>query len=422
MKAASGAAADRHWEYIPRLVDGQLQELLLHFPALFLVGPRAAGKTTTAARFAASTVKLDGPDGQVFLADPDAALRGLEEPVLIDEWQAVPDVLGAVKRAVDAEWRPGRFIITGSVRAHRQPSTWPGTGRLIRVTMYGLTERELEHRLSPASLVARVLDDGPNAVPERVQNAPDLVGYIERLVRGGFPQPIVQLDPAERLRWHDSYIEQLVSRDVQAIDVPRDPDRLRRFLAAYAACTAQVTDDATLIRAAAVNRRTVHAYEALMRDLFAVEPLPAWWSNRLKRLVRLPRRHVVEPALGLAALEMDDRSLFRDGRLLGPYIETFVVAQLRAEITARGERIRLHHLRQEGGRHEVDIVAEAGPSRIVGIEVKAGVATPDDARHLNWLREELGPRFRGGLVLHTGAHTYQLADRVVAAPIAAVWS
>ncbi len=106
--------------------------------AVLLVGPRATGKTTTARRLSASVVRLDRPaEAAAFLADPDAALARLTEPVLLNEWQAVPDVLGAVKRAVDDDPRPGRFLLTGSVLADLDAATWPGTGRLVRLAMYG---------------------------------------------------------------------------------------------------------------------------------------------------------------------------------------------------------------------------------------------------------------------------------------------
>ena len=104
--------------YHSRLIEPVLAELAAELSALMIVGPRAVGKTTTAERYAATTIRLDVPaEAAAFAADPDAALRGLEEPVLLDEWQAVPDVLGAVARSVNADPRPGRFVLTGSVRA-----------------------------------------------------------------------------------------------------------------------------------------------------------------------------------------------------------------------------------------------------------------------------------------------------------------
>jgi predicted AAA+ superfamily ATPase len=130
-------------EYVPRLVDGMLADLLAQLPAIMLVGPRAAGKTTTARRLARSVVRLDqAGQAAAFRADADVALAAFDEPVLLDEWQEVPEVLGAVKRAVDDDPRAGRFVLTGSVWADMSAATWPGTGRVVRIPLYGLTIRE----------------------------------------------------------------------------------------------------------------------------------------------------------------------------------------------------------------------------------------------------------------------------------------
>ena len=108
--------------YRKRLVDPLVAEYLAELPAVSIVGPRASGKTTTAARHCRTVVHLDRPaESAAVSADPDTALEGLPEPILLDEWQEVPQVLGAVKRACDAEPRPGRFLLTGSVRAPQAP-------------------------------------------------------------------------------------------------------------------------------------------------------------------------------------------------------------------------------------------------------------------------------------------------------------
>ncbi|MEO7230374.1 MAG: AAA family ATPase, partial [Candidatus Limnocylindrales bacterium] len=290
-------------DYRPRLVDDLLTDLLAEVPALFLTGPRATGKTTTAARFAKTVVRLDREaEAVAFRADPDAALRGLREPVLLDEWQVVPGVLGAVKRAVDGRPDAGRFLVTGSVRGDLDGEVWPGTGRLTRIPLFGMTVREQLHLGSFTPFLDRVAS-GADLVPALA--TPDLRGYVELLLRGGFPEPALRLGEVARRRWLESYVEHLLTRDAEQVDGGRDPVRLRRYLEAYALNTAGIVEDLTLFEAAGVNRKTAIAYERLLSNLLVVESIPAWTSNRLKRLVLSPKRFVVDPSLAGAVLGLD---------------------------------------------------------------------------------------------------------------------
>ncbi|OGO57183.1 MAG: ATP-binding protein [Chloroflexi bacterium RBG_16_72_14] len=408
-------------DYLTRLVDGQIDTLLAELPAIFITGPRATGKTTTAARRAATIVRLDREAEAVAVrADPDAALRGFREPILLDEWQVVPGVLGAVKRAVDADPRPGRFLITGSVRGDLGGELWPGTGRLTRVPMFGMTVREqagLGSRGVP--FLDRVVS-GANLLP--AVDTPDLRGYLELALRGGFPEPALRLGETARRAWLESYVEHLLTRDAEQVDGGRDPVRLRRYLEAYALNTAGIVDERTLFEAAGINRRTAQAYERLLTNLLVVEALPAWTSNRLKRLVLMPKRHLIDPALAGAVLGLDANLVLREGDLLGRLLDTFVVAQLRAELAVTAARPRLYHVRQQQGRLEVDLLAELAGGRLVAIEVKADAApSADAARHLATLRDRYPETFTAGVVLHTGPRTYRLGDRIVAAPISSLW-
>ncbi|MDN5858650.1 MAG: DUF4143 domain-containing protein, partial [Pseudonocardia sp.] len=419
LRAVSCGVADT---YLPRLADHVIADLLRDVPGVLIVGARATGKTTTAARQARSIVRLDrAAEAEAFRADPDAALARLPEPVLLDEWQAVPGVLGAVKRAVDQLGSPrGRFLVSGSVRDDLMASSWPITGRLVRVEMNGLTVREtLRGDLRARPFLTRAAEDSldPPADP------PDLVGYVELAVRGGFPEPVLDLAPRRRGAWMAGYLDRLFTRDVAEVDVPRDTARLARFFEAYAISSGGEATDRTLLEAAGIDRRTGVAYERLLTALLLVEALPAWHTNRLKRLVRAPKRFVRDPGLVAAALNVDVDDILRDGNLLGRMIETFVVGQLRAELALYDRPPRLHHLRTASGGREVDLVAEIGFQKIVAIEIKArSAATREHARHLAWLRDQLGDAFVAGVVLHTGPHVYRLGERITAAPIASIWS
>jgi predicted AAA+ superfamily ATPase len=225
-----------------------------------------------------------------------------------------------------------------------------------------------------------------------------------------------------RRYWLESYVDHLVTRDAAQVESGRDPARLRRYLEAYALNTAGVVEERTLLEAAGINRRTAQAYERLLGSLLVIESLPAWSSNRLKRLVLTPKRHLVDPGLVVGVLRLDVDHVLRDGDLLGRLLDSFVVAQLRAELPVAETRPRLYHLRQQQGRIEVDVVAELAGGGIVGIEVKATAAPgPPDARHLATLRDAESDRFVAGVVLHSGPRAFRLGDRIWAAPISSLW-
>ncbi len=411
--------------YRLRLVDLLLDELLEQVSAVMITGPRASGKTTMATRRAATIVQLNA-DAQAaaFAADPDAALRGLPEPVLLDEWQEVPGVFGAARRAVDDDPRPDRFYLTGSVRAEHDNEVWPGTGRFVRVAMYPMTVRERVGDATAKMFIDRLADGDPLTVPA---DPPDLRGYVDLCLESGLPTAALLLSGRPRRMWLASYLQDLLTHDVEELDEPttrpRDTDRLRRYFEAYALNSAGVTEHKTIFDAAGVTRVTATEYEDLLTRLLVVDQMPAWSSNRLKRLVRTPKRYVIDAALIAAALRLNAQAVISDGDVLGRMLDTFVVAQLRPEAVVAESEPRLYHLRTEAGRHEVDVVAELGGGRVLGVEIKAAAAPDDaDARHLRWLREELGDRMVAGVILHTGPRLYTLSEGIIAAPIATLWA
>jgi hypothetical protein len=410
------------FKYTARLVDESLRQLFDELPALLITGPRAAGKTTTAQRLAATVVHLDQrAEAEPFRDDPDAALRSLPEPVLLDEWQAVPEVLGAVKRAVDRGSGAGRFLVTGSVHGRLDAPTWPGTGRLVHLRMWALATREILGSPSRPPFLQTLAQADLTAF-HAPASAPDLLGYVELALSGGYPEPVLRLRGGGRERWLDSYLDELFTRDAEDLDGARDPELLRRYFEALAVNTAGTAAEKTIYDAATINRSTAIAYERLLTNMFVLDSLPAWSTNRLSRLVKAPKRYLTDTSLFASALHLDKLAVMRDGNLLGRLIETYVLAQIRPELELVGFRPRLFHLREKNGRHEVDLIAELSAGNVVAVEIKSTAApTRGDARHLEWLREQLGERFLAGAVLHTGPRPFRLSERVFALPICVLW-
>jgi uncharacterized protein len=315
----------------------------------------------------------------------------------------------------------GRFLLTGSVRADLDTQAWPGTGRIVRFHMDGLTAREIAGRVAGEPFLDRLARADLDALPP-AGDPPDLLGYVELAIRGGFPDAVLLHDEDSRRAWLESYLDQLLTRDVEAFHGRRDPRLLRRYFEALTLNSAGLAESKTIYDAAGVDRKTAIAYERLLTNLLVLDTVPPWISDRLLRLVKGSRRYLVDPSLIAAALRLDRAAVLRDGDLLGRVLETFVLAQLRPEVSLSRSRPRLHHLRSRDGGHEVDLIAELSAGSVVALEIKATAAPgASDARHLVWTRDRLGDRFLAGAVLHTGPRSFRLADRIFALPICALW-
>lgn len=253
---------------------------------------------------------------------------------------------------------------------------------------------------------------------------PDLPGYLELALRSGFPQPALLLERQEdRDVWLDGYLEQLLSRDAASISPRRDPVRLRRYFEALAASTAGNPTDSTLYDSASVNAKTAAAYDSLFESLMVCENVPAYALNRLSRLARARKRYIIDCGLVSAALELALEEVLADVDLIGRLFDTFAVAQIRPEVALAARPQKLFHLRDRNGRHEVDLIVDLGRRGVVAIEIKATSApTPQHARHLSWLREEMGSRFVAGAVIHAGSSIYELGERLTALPLCTVWA
>jgi predicted AAA+ superfamily ATPase len=423
-------------DYLSRIVDGELDELMSSLPAIVLDGPRAVGKTETARRRAGEVFELDDPAQlEVVAADPGSLVSSISGTILFDEWQRHPPLWDFVRRQSERDAPAGRFLLTGSAIPTTQP-VHPGSGRLVELRMrpMSLAERQIE---TPVIGLGEMLTGNGRAIAGA--SAVTLSGYLNEILASGFPG-IRPLEGRARRAQLDGYISRVIDRDFPELGLTvRRPATLRAWLAAYAAATSTTTTYNKLLGAATSGeaekpaKTTTIAYRDVLERLYLVDPVPGWLptQNRLSRLTQAPKHHLADPALAAHLVGIDAGALLRgdgpaqltvrDGSFLGALFESLVTLSVR--VYAQANEATVHHLRTRDGDHEVDLIVARRDDSVVALEVKLTAAVDDsDVRHLLWLREQLGDDLLDAAVITAGDHAYRRPDGIAVIPAALLGS
>jgi uncharacterized protein len=418
-------------DYRPRVIDAEVGELVAGLPALALEGAKGVGKTATASRRAKTIRRLDDPaQRSVATADPARLLDGLP-PVLIDEWQHVPESWDLVRRAVDDGAPPGRFLLTGSASPAGVP-THSGAARIVSVRMrpLALSERGI---VQPTVSLGELLSGARPAVGGR--SGVRLETYVDEVLASGFPG-LRGLSGRPLRAQLDGYLLRVVDRDFEeAGQRVRNPAALRRWMTAYAAASSTTATFETIRDAATGGhgdkpaKSTTIPYRDVLERLWIVDPVPAWLPtrNRIRRLSAPPKHQLADPALAARLLGVDAAALLdatpvrpaipRDGTLLGALFEALVTLSVR--VYAQAAEATVEHLRTSGGEHEVDLVVGRADGRVVAVEVKLARTVDDrDVRHLRWLADRIGDDLLDALVVTTGVEAYRRTDGIAVVPAA----
>ncbi len=403
----------------PRLVEKLVLAALSDTPAVLIVGPRRVGKTTLVQTLKPERVYLTLDDPAIFAAantDPVGFIRGLDYAT-IDEIQRVPELLLAIKTSIDRDYRPGRFLLTGSANVLLLPRVADSlVGRMEVIQMLPLAQAEISGK---HSTLLDYLFRIRKALP-----APDVrVGddLTEIVLKGGFPE-VQERDEQRRRQWLRSYLSTVLSRDLREIADIEKLAELPKFVQLLAHQSAQLVNYSQLGSQLNVDRKTSQRYVGLLEKLFLVQTLQPWYSNSIKRIIKTPKLHFVDSGILTSSMGVTCAKLKNDRRVFGSLLESFVFAEILKLSTGSDLFLRPYHFRDHE-MHEVDVVLERDDGMIAAVEVKssASVNTKDFAG-LKILSEAAGEKFSFGVVLYDGDTVVPFGERLAAVPVSYLWS
>ncbi len=403
----------------PRWIEKRIREELADTRVVLLAGPRQAGKTTLAKKVAteqASFLTLD--DTTVLNAaksDPVGFIRGLDRAT-IDEIQRAPELLLAIKRSVDEDPRPGRFLLTGSANIMAIPQVADSlAGRMAIVDLLPLSVTEVRQQQShflAAVFEGRVPKSGASITGD------DLVATV---LSGGYPEVLQRTTWLRQRAWCLDYVRAILERDVRDLAQIEKAQQLPQLLRILAQHSGQLVNFSGLGAPLGLNHVTTQKYAGLFERLYLTRRLPSWARNDLTRLVKTPKLHFLDSGLLAALRELSPQRLAADRGAFGALLETFVFSEVLKLASWSGRSFTFSHYRDKE-QNEVDLVLEDPERKAVGLEVKAGATvTAADFNGLRKLAEAAGPRFALGLVLYDGDTVVPFGPRLYAAPLSTLW-
>jgi predicted AAA+ superfamily ATPase len=417
-------------DYIPRLLDPVFQDYLSFVPAFAIEGVKASGKTSSAEKLAQTSYRLDIESTRELLAStPNAFLRS-EKPVLVDEWQRMPQIWDMVRREVDDDFTPGRFILTGSAYPIDTP-IHSGAGRIITI------------RMRPLSIAERFPDETSISLRDLLHKKNDEVSgstnigidqYLLEITKSGFPG-IRSLPERGASLYIESYLDNLTNRefDEQGFTV-RKPTVFRNWLKAYAAATGSTSAYQVILDAATPDEKDKHsksatiAYRDILDKLYLTDRVEPWLpvNSQFKYLGKIAKHYLADPALAVSLLGITMNSFFDDSRIprLGPQEKSIAgrlfesLVALSLQTYTQVAEARLGHFRSNNGRQEVDFIVEKG-NNLAAIEVKLS-SSPDNnsVDTLNWFEQTFSNYQVSKILITTGDTAYTRHDKVHVIPAA----
>lgn len=403
-----------------RFAKTRIQESLTDARVVLIAGPRQSGKTTLAEDIAtADTPFLTLDDATVLqsaLDDPVGFIRGLDRAV-VDEIQRAPDLLLSIKKSVDDHTTPGSFLLTGSANLMTIPTVADSlAGRMEVVRLLPLSQAELIGNRSD------FIDRAFSAKKPFADHI--IVGdrLIDIVLSGGYPQALERKKWARKQDWYHSYVDAIVQRDVRDVAQLEQLTLMPKLLSALAEHSGKLVNYAGIGSAIGLNHVTTRKYANVFENIYLVQTLQPWFSNRLNRLVKSPKLHFLDSGLLAAMLDVSPEVIAKEKTPFGPILETFVLGELQKIATWSDQRCMFSHYRDKD-KNEVDIVLENRRGEIIGIDVKSSATvSPSDFAGMRKLAKACGNQFVQGIVLYDHDQVVPFADDMFAAPLSCLWS
>lgn len=403
----------------PRWIEPRIDEALQDTPVVLLTGPRQAGKTTLVRQIAERGLHYLTLDDELTLLsareDPVGMIRNLDRAV-IDEIQRAPELLLAIKKSVDEDRRPGRFLLTGSANLMALPTVADSlAGRMETLMLLPLSQSEIENR--PANWIDRVF------AGEILTSNPPVLGsdLVERVLRGGYPEAVARPTEKRRTAWARQYINAILQRDVRDVAEIDKLDQLPRFLRALAQTAGQMCNYSELGGQVGLDGKTVSRYISVFEQIYLLKRIDVWARNRLKRVVKTPKLQFIDSGLLSVLTNIGHKDVDLDKTGYGHILESFVFSELLKHTATSDDDYRLLYYR-DADKYEVDVVIENSAGQLLGIEVKASATVKErDLRGLKKLASLAGDQFTAGVLLYDGDETMPLGSNQWAAPLSTLW-